>query len=246
MWTGLRSLAFMAYLVLTTLVLAVVGLPVLFLSRGIARAVAKIWTRTILFGLKVITGISHRIEGAENIPEDGALLAANHQSMWETVALYAILPRPVVILRKELTRIPIYGWWAKPSGNIVVDRQGGAKALRAMQTSAREKIAEGEQVIVFPEGTRIAPGAVSKYHPGVAGIYGAVDAACTPVAHNSGEFWKFPGITKQPGEITVRFLPPIAPGMKRREFLATLQEKIDDARPDLAAQNLNQSAQSDG
>lgn len=233
MLTGLRSFAFMAFLVMITLVLAVFSIPLLVFWRGAARRIAKLWTRTILSGLKLITGISHRIEGADQIPQGGALVVANHQSMWETVALYAILPRPVVILRKELARIPIYGWWAKPSGNIVVDRKGGATALRAMRAAAREKIAAGEQVIVFPEGTRVAPGTTAKFHPGVAGIYGAVDAPCTPVAHNSGQFWRFPGMMKVPGEITVRFLPPIEPGLDRRAFLNTVKTRIEQARPDL-------------
>lgn len=233
MLTGLRSFAFVAFMVLTTLVLALISLPVLFFGRSVVQRVAKIWTRTILSGLKVITGISHRIEGADHIPKGGALVAANHQSMWETIALYNILPRPVVILRKELARIPIYGWWAKPSGNIVVDREGGAAALRAMRAAAKGKIASGEQVIVFPEGTRIAPGETAKFHPGIAGIYGAAEAPCTPVAHNSGQFWRFPGMMKIPGEITLRFLPPIEPGLDRRKFLDAVKTQIERARPDL-------------
>ncbi len=237
MLTGLRSFAFMAFMVLATLFIAVISLPFLLFGQAAARRIAKIWTGTILSGLKLITGISHRIEGADQIPQSGALVAANHQSMWETVALYDILPNPVIILRKELARIPIYGWWAKPSGNIVVDREGGATALRAMRAEAKEKIAAGKQVIVFPEGTRIAPGAVAKFHPGVAGIYGAVDAPCTPVAHNSGEFWRFPGMLKFPGEIILRFLPPIEPGLDRRAFLNAVKTRIEGARPDLNAGN---------
>ena len=237
MLTGLRSFAFMAFMVLATLFIAVISLPFLLFGQAAARRIAKIWTGTILSGLKLITGISHRIEGADQIPQSGALVAANHQSMWETVALYDILPNPVIILRKELARIPIYGWWAKPSGNIVVDREGGATALRAMRAEAKERIAAGKQVIVFPEGTRIAPGAVAKFHPGVAGIYGAVDAPCTPVAHNSGEFWRFPGMLKFPGEIILRFLPPIEPGLDRRAFLDAVKTRIEGARPDLNASN---------
>ena len=239
MLTGLRSLAFMAFMIITTFVLAFVSLPVLLLGRNITRRVAKIWTRTMLSGLRLITGISHRIEGEEYIPQGGAIVAANHQSMWETIALYAILPNPVVILRKELARIPIYGWWAEPSGNILVDREGGAKALRAMRAAAKEKIAAGEQVIVFPEGTRIAPGAVAKLHPGIAGIYTAVEAPCTPAVHNSGVFWRFPGIMKFPGEITLRFLPPIEPGLDRHTFLNALKTDIEHARPDLQCDDGN-------
>ena len=233
MLTGLRSFAFLAFMVVVTLVIGFFGAPALFLGRDAAQTVAKLWTRTILFGLKFFAGVSHRIEGADNIPDSGALIAANHQSMWETIALYSILPRPVMILKKELVRIPIYGWWAAPTGSIIVDRKGGAKTLRNMQEAAKEKIGAGEQVIVFPEGTRIAPGTTAKFHPGVAGIYGASEASCTPVAHNSGEFWRFPGPLKVPGEITLRFLPPIEKGLDRRQFIETLKTNIEAARPDL-------------
>ncbi len=233
MLTRLRSLAFTAFMILATLFLGIIGSPALIMGRGATRGLVKIWARTILAGLKIIAGVSHRIEGAEHIPDGGALVAANHHSMWETIALLEILPKPVMILKKELLKVPLYGWWARMSGNIAVDRKGGAKALRAMRAAAKDKIAAGEQVIVFPEGTRIAPGATVKFHPGVAGIYNAAKTACTPVAHNSGVFWRHPGIMKIPGEITLRVLPPIEPGLDRRVFLSTLKARIDAARPDL-------------
>ena len=241
MLTGLRSVAFLAFMVLVTLLVGFFGAPALFMGRNAATTVAKFWTRTILFGLKYVAGVSHRIEGEEFMPQSGALIAANHQSMWETIALYAILPNPVMILKQELVRIPVYGWWAKPTGSIIVDREGGAKTLRKMQADARDKIKAGDQVIVFPEGTRIAPGMTTKFHPGVAGIYNAADTTCTPVAHDSGVFWRHPGITKIPGEITLRFLPSIEKGLERRQFMTTLKSAIEDARPDLKPNALEPS-----
>ena len=155
--------------------------------------------------------------------------------MWETLAAFELLPKPVVILKKELLRVPIYGWWARPAGHLAIDRKGGAKALRALQRAAARKIAEGAQIVVFPEGTRMPPGQTRAYHSGVAGIYAAANAPCVPIAHDSGRFWRYPGIWKSPGEITVRVLPPIAPGLDRKTFLAELQARINAARPDLAA-----------
>jgi 1-acyl-sn-glycerol-3-phosphate acyltransferase len=205
-------------------------------GQDVTRAIIKVWAKAMLFCLKIIAGVTFRIEGPENMPKDsGALVAVNHQSMWETVALYALLPKPVMILKKELMRIPIYGWWAGRAENIPIDRKGGARALKAMRNAARNAIANGAQVVVFPEGTRIKPGVIAPYHPGAAGIYTAAGAPCYPAAHDSGRFWRYPGVLKTPGEITLKFLPPIAPGLDRKEFLRELKERIDGARPDLAA-----------
>ncbi len=208
-------------------------MPIMLLGRDASRRTVKAWSHFALFGLKWIAGVSYRIEGAENIPQDGALIAANHQSMWETIALYAIAPRPVIILKRELGRIPVYGWWARAAGNIMVDRKGGARALRAMTRAAKDHTDAGDQIIIFPEGTRTQPGARTKYQPGVAGIFKATGAPCVPAAHDSGRFWRHPGGQKNPGAITLRFLPAIAPGLDRKLFLAELQSVIEKARPDL-------------
>lgn len=231
----LGAIAFMAFLVLSALVLGVLGAPALLFGQNAGRAVVKLWARIVLGALKVFTGVRWRIEGAENLPEGGALIASNHQSMWETLVFFLLLKKPVMILKAELLRVPIYGWWAHQAGNIAIDREGGARALRAMQSAAARKIAEGAQVVVFPEGTRAPPGETMPYQPGVAGIYLRAHAPCTPVAHDSGRFWRHPGIGKTPGEITLRILPPIAPGLDRRTFLAELARRINAARPDLEA-----------
>jgi len=210
-------------------------MPLMLFGEGAARATVKAWSRLALFGLKWIAGVSYRVEGAENLPQGGALIAANHQSMWETIALYAIAPKPVMILKAELTRIPVYGWWARAAGNITIDRKGGAKALRAMARAAKRHAEAGHQVIIFPEGTRSPPGARPKFQPGVAGIYVAAGAPCVPAAHDSGCFWRHPSGEKTPGVITLRFLQPIPPGLDRKEFLRELQKRIENARPDLAA-----------
>ena len=208
-------------------------MPVMLFGEEASRLTVKTWSRLALFGLKWIAGVSYRIEGAENIPHEGALIAANHQSMWETIALYAIAPKPVMILKQELTRIPVYGWWARAAGNITIDRKGGAKALRAMARAAKAHAEVGHQVIIFPEGTRSAPGERPRFQPGVAGIYVAAEAPCVPAAHNSGEHWRHPGGEKIPGTITLRFLPAIPPGLDRKVFLGELKTRIENARPDL-------------
>lgn len=233
MLIALRSYTFKAFMVLTIVIMGIACLPVLLFGKNAARAVVKFWARMTLSALNIITGITYRLEGCEYTPEGGALVAANHQSMWETIALYALLPKPVFTLKKELLAIPIYGWWARATGNISVDRKAGAKALRAMRNAARSAVENGEQVVVFPEGTRCPPGSRTPYHPGVAGIYTAIDASCIPAAHDSGRFWRHPGGRKEPGRITLAFSAPIKPGLDRKAFLSTLQSRIETVRPDL-------------
>ncbi len=229
----LRSLAFAAFLVFFVGFIGFFCLPAALFGRNASRATVKSWSNTGLQALKLITGLSYRIEGAENIPDGGAIVAANHQSMWETIALHALLPKPVMAFKKELMNIPVYGWWARLAGHIPIDRKGGAKALRAFSRAAKARLDAGEQVIVFPEGTRSQPGEKSRFLPGVAGIYAASNAPCVPVAHDSGRYWRHPGIERRPGIITLRFLPPIPTGLDRKEFQQELKMRIEAARPDL-------------
>jgi len=233
--TQLRSFIFKIFVVATTLALALIGAPALLFGKRPARAMAKFWARIILGGLNLICGVTHRLEGRDYMPTGGAIVAANHQSMWETLALYALLPAPVMIFKKELLKIPIYGWWLGLAGNIMIERHGGAKTLRTLQRAAAACINDGEQVIVFPEGTRLQPGETARYKPGVAGLYAVTGVPCTPVAHDSGRYWRGDNSTMSPGEITMKFLPPIAPGLDRRIFLKEIQARIDAARPDLRA-----------
>ncbi len=229
----IRSIVFSIFFVASIIVTGFFAAPAALFSAKAARGVAKAWSRTILYSVRLIAGVSYKIEGAENIPRHGCIVAANHQSQWETIALYAHLPNPVVIAKKELFDIPVYGWWLRRVGNIPVDRMGGAKALRALRDDAARHIENGDQIVVFPESTRTRVGESRTYHPGVAGIYTSAQAPCTPVAHDSGRYWQFPSHLKIPGEIILRFLPPIAPGLDRRIFLHELQNKIESARPDL-------------
>jgi 1-acyl-sn-glycerol-3-phosphate acyltransferase len=228
--------AFWIFLGLSALIIGVIASPAMLLGRNAARAVVKFWIRMVLGALRLLAGVTHRIEGAEHLPTTGAVVAANHQSQWETLLLYLILPNPVFILKKELTRIPVYGWWASFLGNIAVDRGGGPKALRAMREAAVKKIEDGCQVIIFPESTRVKPGERRPFQPGVAGVYAAAGAPCAPAAHDSGRYWRNPGPKKTPGEILLKILPPIPPGLDRRAFLARLEREINAARPDLAAE----------
>lgn len=222
--TAVRSFLFDAYIAIMTAIMGVLCLPAL-ADRRVARFVTRAWARTILGGLAVICGVRYRIEGAENIPDEPVILAANHQSMWETIVLLAVLPRPAMVFKKELLRVPVYGWWANRTG-VPVDRRAGAKALRMLRRETERHIARGDQIVVFPEGTRGPPGGLGALQPGIAGMYLIADKPVTPVVHNSGEFWRYPSGMKTPGVITLRFLPPIPPHLPRRLFMPALEAAL--------------------
>lgn len=225
-----RSYVFSFLLAFVTLVMGIACLPVLLFGRDAARGAAQLWSRIILALLQITCGVRHTLEGEANIPVGGAIVAANHQSMWETVALFALLPRPVMVFKKELLRVPVYGWWAARAGGVALDRKGGATAIRMLRRETARRLANGEQMIVFPEGTRAPAGDLLALQPGAAGMYLSADAPCHPIIHNSGWRWRNPGIMKTPGVITVRFLAPIAPGLSRKQFTSALHQALSQAK----------------
>ncbi len=227
---AVRAIVFMAFIAVLTAVLGIFCLPALFFGPDAARAIIKLWSHGALGALKLFCGVSHRIEGRDNLPDGAAIVAANHQSMWETIALYAILKRPTMVFKQELLKIPVYGWWAKASG-VMLDRNAGAKALRALREQTAARLARGDQIVIFPEGTRGAPGGLLPLLPGVAGIYLMAGAPVTPAIHNSGSFWRHPGLAMTPGVITLTILPPIPPGLPRRDFMAKLAAALSAAAP---------------
>lgn len=222
--TALRAHLFTLFMATLTAVMGLTLLPAL-ADRRAARYVTRIWARIVLAGLDFLCGVKFRVLGTENMPAGPAIVAANHQSQWETIALLALLPRPAIVLKKELLRIPVYGWWAARTG-VAVDRSAGAKALRMLRRETERHIKRGDQIVVFPEGTRGPPGELGALQPGVAGMYLAADVEVTPAVHNSGEHWRYPGSEKKPGVITLRFLPPIAPNMTRRAFMPALEAAL--------------------
>ncbi|KAA5804127.1 1-acyl-sn-glycerol-3-phosphate acyltransferase [Alkalicaulis satelles] len=216
-------------------VLGVLFAPTLLGPREWTRAAFRVYLALVFAGLRVLCGVRYQVKGREFLPEGGALVASKHQSMFETLALWAILPDPAIILKKELSYLPFFGWYAMKLKNIKVDRAAGAKALRAMLKQARERAGEGRQVVIFPQGTRLAPGEHESYKPGVAGLYSAMGAPCIPVALNSGLYWPPRGFVRRPGTIIVEFLPAIEPGLAKDAFMAELETRIETASNALLA-----------
>ncbi len=172
-------------------------------------AVATRWARLNLWWLKYSCGLTYRVSGRENIPKDTAIIFSKHQSTWETLALQEIFPPQVWVLKRELLRIPFFGWGLAMVGAIGIDRKAGRKAVDQLVTQGRQRLESGRWVVVFPEGTRVAPGARGRYRIGGAVLAERTGHAIVPVAHNAGEYWPARGFLMRPGEIQVVIGPPI-------------------------------------
>ena len=206
-------------------VLSLVFLPVLALPRGTTVWLARLWSRATFWGLRAFAGIDWQVRG--QAPRGPVLVASKHMSMWDTLALYLLLDSPGIVLKRELLRIPFYGWYLGKAAAIPIDRAAGASALRAMTHAAQAALAAGRPILIFPEGTRKNPGAAPDYKPDVAGLYAMLDVPCVPAALDSGPYWT--SLRKFPGTITLQFLDPIAPGLKRGPFMAELESRIEAA-----------------
>lgn len=225
---AIRSLLFQILFYAWTVSLCLLYLPLLLAPRRIMQGCARTWIRGGFLLLRLVVGLDYRVVGAEHLPRRGALVAAKHQSMWDTMIFHMLLPDPVYILKKELIAIPFFGWYLKKSGCIAIDRSAGAKALKHMAEQTRAALADGRQVVIFPEGTRTAPGSTAPYQSGVALLYG-LGAPVVPVALNSGRFWGRHTFLRKPGTVTVECLPPMPEGLDRRVFLKELQDRIEAA-----------------
>jgi 1-acyl-sn-glycerol-3-phosphate acyltransferase len=224
----LRSLAFNVLFSAWTLAAFLVGLPALASTQAV-HFCARLWVRGILALLAVTVGIRHRCVGLDNRPAGPAIYAFKHQSAWDTLVPVLVLERPAITLKQELLRLPLFGWYLSRSGAIPIDRAAGAKSLRRMIQAAKKATAAGQPLVIYPEGTRVAPGQRLPYRPGVAALYRALDLPVVPVAHNAGLFWGRRAFLKRPGVITLEFLPPIAPGLERAEFMRRLEESMETA-----------------
>ncbi len=234
--TALRSLLFnVAFYVNLTLFL-VLGFPFYFTPRKWSVRALQAWARTSLWLLRVLVGTRIEVRGVEHIPPGAALVAGKHQSFWETFAILPYLDDPAMVLKKELTWIPLFGWFIHKFRMIAVERSAGTAALRNLITRGKEEIAAGRQIVIMPEGTRRAPGDPPAYKPGAAALYGALGVPCIPFALNSGLFWPRRKFLRYPGTIVLEFLPAIPPGLPRKEFQARLESAIETATARLVAE----------
>lgn len=233
-----RSAIFNVCFFSVTAIIMICGSPALLANRHSVFKMARFWSRTSLWLLKRICGLHVEFRGVERIPDGGFLLASKHQSALETFALFLHLKDFSFILKRELMQIPIFGWYLKRAEMIGIDRSSGRAALQQAVERSREMLSEGRCILIFPEGTRTTPGADPNYKAGVAYIYSATGAACLPAALNTGVFWPRRSFLKYPGRVIIEFLPLIEPGLKRPEFIRTLEASIEGASNKLLAETI--------
>ena len=224
-----RSIVFNVLFYLNTAILLIAALPTFFLPYRAIIWVAKTWGRINLVLLRVVAGVKIEVRGAEKIPKGALLVAAKHQSAWETFALLPLFDNPVFIVKRELQWLPIFGWLMIKGRMVPVDRSAGSQALIAMTERARVELADNRQLIIFPEGTRRAAGAEPRYKHGVAHLYAEEGVPCVPVALNSGLFWPRRSIRRIPGTVVIEILDPIPPGLSKEEFFERLKSGIETA-----------------
>jgi 1-acyl-sn-glycerol-3-phosphate acyltransferase len=207
--TVVRSTLFALALCLVTPPYALFALLTFPLPRMTRYRLISGWSRLVIRLARWILGIEWRVEGRENLPARPAVILSKHQSAWETMAFQLIFPPQVLVLKRELLWIPFFGWGLALMSPIAINRSRGMRALRTIARRGRERLAQGFWVVVFPEGTRVAPGSQREYHPGGAWLASASGAPVVPVAHNAGLLWPRNAFLKRPGTVTVRIGPPI-------------------------------------
>jgi len=240
----LRSIAFTVAFPLWT-GLCCIGLafgPLL--PRKGALAMALLWVRSVAWVERHVLGLHYRVIGQENLPAHGAfIVAAKHQSTFETMKLHLILNDPAIVLKKELLRIPIWGPYLKQTGMIPIERGSGRKAMGDMLVASEKAKEEGRPIVIFPQGTRVPVGTKRNYKSGVAALYHELGLPILPLALNSGMFWPKKGM-KHGGTVTFSFLPPIEPGMEPDSALSLLEERLESETDRLVAAQKREFAHS--
>ncbi len=234
----LKSAVFWIWMVINTLIM---GVPVVLFglfSVKLSYYFAQIWLKLNLHGLRLICNVSWKIDGLENIPEHACIMLSKHQSTWEAYFLPTLLRQPVYVAKRSLVLIPIFGWTLALLRFILIDRKSGGSAVSQMVEQAKDRLAHGRSVIVFPEGTRRPVGAEPDYRIGAAVVAEKTGADVVPVAVNAGEFWPRMGFIKWPGEITVSIGPVITTeGKKAAEILAETQAWIESRMSEITVLN---------
>lgn len=225
----LRSLVFNVLFYLVMAFWFILAIPTFVLPMSTTFWIARQWARNTEWLMRVVCNVHIEYRGVEKIPAGPLIVASKHQSMWETFTLMRFFDEPLYIYKRELARIPLFGWYLIKTRMIGIDRDAGARALITMAKRAREEVLRGRQLIIFPEGTRRPVGAPPSYKTGIAQIYTDSGAPCIPVALNSGLFWPRRTFWRYPGTLVVEFHDVLPPGLKRRDFVAQISATIETA-----------------
>ena len=221
----LRSCVFTLFQWVITPIFTVISLCTFPLPRLMRYRIITTWSRLIIGAAWHVCGVRYRVFGLENLPQQPCVILSKHQSAWETLAWQVIFPPQVWVIKREVLWVPFFGWGLAMLSPIAINRNAGARALRQMVKQGRERLDAGFCIVIFPEGTRVAPGERAAYHPGGAFLTVKTKALAVPVAHNAGELWRKNAFLKRPGLITVSVGPAISPeGLSASE----LNQKVED------------------
>ncbi|WP_339108471.1 lysophospholipid acyltransferase family protein [Thioclava sp. GXIMD4216] len=222
----LRSLVFIVLMYLVMAVMAICLFPVALIGgRGVAIVICRSFCHWVRFSARWIVGLRTEVRGT--VPEGDVLVCAKHQSFMDILMIYSVLPKGKFIMKRELVWTPFVGWYAWLIGCIPVNRGKGGAAVKAMLKAAKKGQEKGGQLVIFPQGTRVAPGAQKPYKVGAGALYSTLKTPAVPVAVNVGLFWPKHAILRKPGLAVVEFLPPIAPGLKVDAFMAEIETQIE-------------------
>lgn len=227
---ALRSLLFNVVFFGWTLFCCFALFWMLFLTRRGMIEVVRWYMRTLCWIERAVLGLRYEVKGLEHLPKDGpVLIGAKHQSMWETMKLHLIFDDPAIVLKRELLWLPLWGWYAAKAKMIPVNRGKRGAAIASLLEGARRMREQGREIIIFPQGTRVAPGTYRPYKVGIGILYEELGLPLVPMALNSGMFWGRRTFIKRPGTITIEFLPPIPPGLPKETALFELEARLEEA-----------------
>ncbi|MEM9104236.1 MAG: 1-acyl-sn-glycerol-3-phosphate acyltransferase [Pseudomonadota bacterium] len=230
----LRSALFNLLFYLNLIVQMIIFTPPYFLMRRKAAwVIPKNWVRSNHWLLEKVVGTTHTLEGVENIPQGGYIIAPKHQSFWDAYALLPYLDDPFYILKRELVWIPLFGWYVAKMRMVPINRGSREKVMPAVLEKTRAQMADGRQLIIYPEGTRRPVGVEPAYRYGIARIYAELNVPVMPVAIVAGLFWPRRKFLRYPGDIKVRFLPAIEPGLDPDVFMERLVAATETAVDEL-------------
>jgi 1-acyl-sn-glycerol-3-phosphate acyltransferase len=236
--SAIRSIVFVTLFYLTTAAFAIFGLPYLALGRHGIQRLGRCSTRVSVWLLNKVCGTQIEFRGLENLPHGACIIASKHQSTLETLALATKGSDFTFVIKSELFAMPVLGWYFRNADQLPVDRSNRAGALNNLLRLARNAVAQGRQIIIFPEGTRRTVRSRAQYKIGVAHLYVETKTICIPVALNTGLFWPPGRSAVRPGRATIAFLEPIAPGLDRKSFMEILESRIETATAELVAEAL--------
>ena len=226
--TWLRSVAYSVSFIVWCII-ACLGFVPLLAKGSWTKYAIRWWCMGIVWLGRHVGGIGCNVEGLEHLPKDACIVACQHQSSYETFRIFVELPNPVLVLKRELIRIPFIGWYMNRGGMVSIDRSSGTTSMRKTMRAAKAALAAGRHVVIFPEGTRAPQGTVLPFRAGIAALYLYCQVPVIPVALDSGFFWGKTRLLKRPGAITMRYLPALAAGLDKDAMLAALRAAIETA-----------------